>query len=37
MREVCTIEPEWLLEVAPKFFKTADPYSMSKQKREEKL
>lgn len=37
MREVCTIDPKWLIEVAPKFFKNADPNVLSKRKRDEKL
>jgi len=38
MREVCTIEPKWLMEVAPKFFKACDgPDKISKRKKEEKL
>jgi len=37
MREVCSIEPKWLVEVAPNFFKFGDPNTVSKRKREEKL
>jgi ATP-dependent RNA helicase DHX8/PRP22 len=37
MREVCTIDPRWLVEVAPNFFKVADVTSLSKRKRTEKL
>jgi ATP-dependent RNA helicase DHX8/PRP22 len=37
MREVCTIEPKWLTEVAPKFFKNCDPNEISKRKKKEKL
>jgi ATP-dependent RNA helicase DHX8/PRP22 len=37
MREVCTIEPKWLMEVAPKFFKNVDPSTLSKRKRDEKI
>lgn len=33
MREVCAIDPKWLLEVAPKFFKTSNPKQISKRKR----
>lgn len=25
MREVCSIEPKWLVDVAPNFFRRADP------------
>eukprot|EP01132_Coremiostelium_polycephalum_P003060 gene3060-3828_t len=37
MREVCTIDPKWLVELAPKFFKMADPTKISKRKRKEKI
>jgi ATP-dependent RNA helicase DHX8/PRP22 len=37
MREVTTIDPKWLPELAPKFFKVSDPKSMSKRKKQEKL
>jgi ATP-dependent RNA helicase DHX8/PRP22 len=37
MREVCTIDPKWLVELAPKFFKMADPNKLSKRKRQEKI
>ncbi|EGC32093.1 hypothetical protein DICPUDRAFT_82061 [Dictyostelium purpureum] len=37
MREVCTIDPKWLVELAPKFFKSADPNKISKRKRKEKI
>ncbi|KAJ3191756.1 DEAH-box ATP-dependent RNA helicase prp22 [Irineochytrium annulatum] len=37
MREVVAIEPKWLVEVAPNFFKTADENKISKRKRQEKL
>ncbi|WFC99739.1 RNA helicase [Malassezia yamatoensis] len=37
MREVTAIEPKWLVEVAPRFFRTADPASLSKRKRDEKI
>lgn len=37
MREVTSIEPKWLTELAPKFFKLSDPTKMSKRKRQEKL
>ena len=33
MREVLTIEPRWLLEVAPKYFKQVDDNAISKRKR----
>ena len=37
MREIITIEPKWLTEVAPTFFKQADSNKISKRKREEKI
>jgi len=37
MREVCVIEPKWLVDVAPNFFKSADPNTISKRKRAEKI
>ena len=37
MREVCTIEPKWLVEVAPNFFKFSELNALSKRKRMEKL
>lgn len=37
MRECVAIEPKWLVEVAPTFFKSADPTKISKRKRQEKI
>lgn len=37
MREVCTIDPRWLIDVAKKFFKEADSNNLSKRKRMERL
>ncbi|KAH6562006.1 hypothetical protein BASA61_005169 [Batrachochytrium salamandrivorans] len=37
MREVLAIEPKWLVEVAPTFFKVADSTKISKRKRQEKI
>ncbi|KAI9137264.1 P-loop containing nucleoside triphosphate hydrolase protein [Paraphysoderma sedebokerense] len=37
MREVTAIEPKWLVEVAPNFFKEADPNKISKRKAKEKI
>jgi ATP-dependent RNA helicase DHX8/PRP22 len=37
MRNVLAIEPKWLVELAPKFFKQSDPTKMSKAKRNEKI
>ncbi|KAK1376639.1 RNA helicase [Heracleum sosnowskyi] len=35
MREVIVVDPKWLVEVAPRFFKVADLTKMSKRKRQE--
>ena len=37
MREVCMIDPKWLVEMAPRFFKPAPSTKLSKRKRSEKL
>eukprot|EP00027_Filamoeba_sp_ATCC50430_P016314 CAMPEP_0168570318 /NCGR_PEP_ID=MMETSP0413-20121227/16652_1 /TAXON_ID=136452 /ORGANISM="Filamoeba nolandi, Strain NC-AS-23-1" /LENGTH=721 /DNA_ID=CAMNT_0008602923 /DNA_START=1 /DNA_END=2162 /DNA_ORIENTATION=+ len=37
MREVTMIDPKWLVELAPKFFKAADAKKLSKRKRQEKI
>jgi len=37
MREVLAIEPKWLIEVAPKYFKNVDELGMSKRKKGERL
>ncbi|KAJ0247365.1 DEAD/DEAH box helicase domain-containing protein [Hirschfeldia incana] len=37
MREVIVIDPKWLVELAPRFFKAADPTRMSKRKRQERI
>jgi len=37
MREVCAIEPKWMVDVAPNFFKFSDPSSISQRKMTEKL
>ncbi|PWN21856.1 putative ATP dependent RNA helicase [Microstroma glucosiphilum] len=37
MREVIAIEPKWLVEVAPRFFRTAETNAISKRKRSEKV
>jgi len=37
MRECIAIDPKWLVELAPRFFKQADARIMSKRKRMEKL
>ncbi|WVZ06929.1 hypothetical protein V8G54_020275 [Vigna mungo] len=37
MREVTAIDPKWLVELAPRFFKAVDPTKMSKRKRQERI
>ncbi|KAL2928776.1 putative pre-mRNA-splicing factor ATP-dependent RNA helicase DEAH5 [Bienertia sinuspersici] len=37
MREVTVIDPKWLIELAPRFFKVADPTKMSKWKRQQRI
>ncbi len=37
MREVCAIDPKWLVDVAPNYCKVADPNVISKRKKQEKL
>lgn len=37
MRNIMTVDPKWLVELAPKFFKTADPTRMTKAKRMMKI
>ena len=37
MREVISIEPKWLIELAPRSFKHADPRKISRQKKREKI
>jgi len=37
MREVTAIEPQWLAECAPRFFKVADASKLSKRKKQEKI
>ena len=37
MREVMTIDPGWLVELAPNFYKQADPKVLSKRKRRERI
>lgn len=37
MREITAIDPKWLVEFAPNFFKVADPTRMSKRKRQERI
>ena len=37
MRSVIEIEPKWLVDLAPKFFRVSDPTKLSKRKRQEKI
>lgn len=37
MREVMAIEPTWLVELAPRFFRAGDPSKLSRRKRREKI
>ena len=37
MRERTVIDPKWLVELAPRFYKGADPTKMSKRKRQERI
>ncbi|PWA73424.1 DNA/RNA helicase, ATP-dependent, DEAH-box type, conserved site-containing protein [Artemisia annua] len=37
MREVTVVDPKWLVELAPRFFKVSDPTKMSKRKRQERI
>jgi ATP-dependent RNA helicase DHX8/PRP22 len=37
MRNVMAIEPKWLVELAPKYYKAADPTKISKRKAKEKI
>ena len=37
MRNVLQVDAKWLVEMAPKFFKKADPEHLSKTKRKEKI
>ena len=35
--QVCSIDPKWLVELAPRFFKSADAHKLSRRKRAERL
>ena len=37
MREVTAIDPKWLVEFAPKFFKFSDPTKLSRAKKQQKI
>ena len=34
---VTVVDPKWLVELAPRFFKVSDPTKMSKRKRQERI
>ena len=35
--QVCAIDPKWLVELAPRFFRAADTQKLSRRKRAERL
>mgnify|MGYP002632378209 FL=1 len=37
MRECCAVDPRWLVQLAPRFFKAADPHKLSRRKRAERI
>ena len=37
MREVTAVDPKWLVQLAPSFFKEADPFKLSRRKRQERI
>ena len=37
MRETTAIDPKWLVEFAPAFFKFSDPTKLSRRKRQERI
>ena len=37
MREVTAIDPRWMVEFAPQFFKFSDPTKLSKAKKQQKI
>ncbi|GJW53731.1 probable pre-mRNA-splicing factor ATP-dependent RNA helicase DEAH5 [Tanacetum coccineum] len=37
MSEVTVVDPKWLVELAPRFFKVSDPTKLSKHKRQERI
>ena len=34
---MCEIDPKWLVEMAPRFFRAADPHKLSRRKRHERI
>ena len=37
LRDCCTVEATWLVELAPNLFKNADPHAISKRKQDQKI
>ena len=37
MPQLTHIDPKWLVELAPRFFKSADPHKLSRRKRAERI
>ena len=37
MRETTAVDPKWLVEFAPAFFKFSDPTKLSRRKRQERI
>jgi ATP-dependent RNA helicase DHX8/PRP22 len=37
MREVTAVDPRWLVELAPRFYRSVDPTKISKRKRQERI
>jgi ATP-dependent RNA helicase DHX8/PRP22 len=37
MREVTVVDPKWLVELAPRFYKGTDPTKIIKRKRRERI
>ena len=37
MREVCAIEPKWLVDVAPHFYKKIDPDQLKNMRKNKKI
>jgi ATP-dependent RNA helicase DHX8/PRP22 len=35
--QVCEIDPKWLVEMAPRFFRAADPHKLSRRKKHERI
>ncbi len=35
--QVCAIDPKWLVELAPRYFRSADPTKLSRRKKAERI